>query len=134
MAEDRPEPSEDDYADQLPAPGPLSQACPHCRVPGGLVIERRMEWAEPPPGGWPQGVKAAKLAVACRGCGSDFLSTQIRLTALPRASLAGAQPKLAMREMPWVKCETCQKTEAAKMWAWMACSRCGAEFRAEVSR
>jgi len=126
---------EDEWARRhpLPPPGPVAQACSHCHRPGGLAVEHRLEWADPPPGGWPPGVKAAKLAVACRGCGSDFLSRSTRLVANPRASLAGAMPKMAATEMPWITCETCQKEEAGKMWCWMTCSRCGAEFRAEVA-
>lgn len=109
----------------LPAAGPLSQVCQQCRVPGGVAVEHRLEWADAPGGGWPPGVSAARLAVACRGCGSDFLSRSSRLVALP---------EVVARVMPWVTCEACGRGEAARVWAWLVCSRCGAEFRAEVRR
>lgn len=107
----------------LPAPGPVAAPCGACRLPGELAVEHRYEWADPPPGGWPPGVAAARLALACRGCGSDFLSVGTQLAATPEAPLA---------VVPWLTCEQCGHGAAAVTWAWLACGRCRAEVRAEV--
>jgi hypothetical protein len=122
--------AEDTWAHLLPRPGPLAQACPKCRLPGQLAIETRREWADPPSGGWPAGVAAARLAAACRRCGSDYLTQTHELVAVMEAG-----PGLpAAKMMPWLTCSLCDHGEAARWWAWMKCARCGYEDRAQVSR
>lgn len=112
-----------EFTDWLPAPGPVGSPCARCRCPGS-VVEHRLEWADPPAGGWPPGVDAARLAAACRGCGSDFLGTSRRLAVSPGGDL---------REVAWVTCEQCGREAAGRMWAWLVCASCGAESRARVS-
>ena len=120
---------EDAFAHLLPRPGPLAQPCPGCRLPGELAIEMRREWADAPAGGWPPGVAAARLAVACRRCGSDYLNSSTRLVAMLEAG-----PGLpAAQVMPWLDCPLCDHGEAARWWAWMKCGRCGYEDRAQVA-
>ncbi|MFF9265773.1 hypothetical protein [Streptomyces longwoodensis] len=110
--------------------GPLPETfCTACRQVGGVVIEHRLEYLDPPEGGWPPGVAAARLALACRACGSDFLSRTTRLVANLGASLAGVMPKVSARERPWLKCEACQREAAARVWPWARCTRCGRESR-----
>lgn len=109
--------------------GPVEGPCAKCRQDGGLRLEHRLEWLDAPEGGWPPGVAAARLALVCRGCGSDFMTRSTRLVADMGASLAGAQPKVAARELPWLACEQCQKGAVARMWPWLVCDRCGGESR-----
>lgn len=96
--------------------------CTRCRCPGRQLPGLRLEYAEAPAGGWPPGVPAARLAEACRGCGSDFLSVTPRLSVTPEGELA---------EVPWVICQHCGLEAAALWWPWTACDLCGAERRDE---
>lgn len=109
--------------------GPVDGRCGACGHRGGLVLEHRLEWLDPPEGGWPPGVAAARLAAACRGCGSDFLSRSTRLVAALGASAAGVTPKVAAQERPWLTCESCQREAAARLWPWLVCGLCGRESR-----
>lgn len=109
--------------------GPVDGPCTRCRQTGGLALEHRLEYLDPPEGGWPPGVAAARLATACRGCGSDFLTRSTRLVANLSASLAGVQPKVTASERPWLTCEQCERGEAARLWPWLVCNRCGRECR-----
>jgi len=49
------------------------------------------------------------IAPLCPGCGADTLQVEWRLTAAPLGSysLAGAQDKIAAREVPWLVCGHC---------------------------
>lgn len=124
---------EENFPPELfPAPGRVHVPCNGCRRPGGLILEHRLEYLDPPEGGWPTGVDAARLALACRRCGSDFLSRTTRLAVNMNASLAGVQPKFSARELPWVKCEQCEHEEAARLWPWMKCEFCNRESRGKV--
>lgn len=127
-------PDEDVPLEFLPKPGPVNVPCSRCRQVGGLAVDNRLEYLDPPEGGWPPGVDAARLALACRGCGSDFLSVSVRLVADTGASLAGVQPKVSAREVPWLTCEDCKREAGARSWPWMACSLCGAEERGSFHR
>jgi hypothetical protein len=115
----------------LPQEGPVDGRCNGCRHRGGLRLENRLEYLDPPEEGWPPGVPAARLALACRGCGSDFLSRSTRLVVSPGASLAGAMPKVAARERPWLTCESCQREAAARLWPWLVCELCKRESRGQ---
>lgn len=112
-----------------PRPGPVQGPCAKCRAVGSLVMEHRLEYLDPPAGGWPPDVPAARLAQACRGCGSDFLTETKRLVANLGASLAGVMPKVAATERPWLKCEQCDTEAAARRWPWLRCTACGRESR-----
>jgi hypothetical protein len=112
-----------------PREGPVDGACAKCHHVGGLVLEQRLEYLDPPEGGWPPDVPAARLASACRSCGSDFLSRSTRLVADLGAALSGAMPKVAASERPWLTCEQCQREAGAKMWPWLTCTACGRESR-----
>lgn len=128
-----PEGSEDDFAHLLPPEGPVPAPCPQCRLPGQLRVENRREWADPLPTGWPPGVDAARLALACRRCGSDFLTVTTALVGNPWAvSAGGGLAGVVAREMPWVECQQCQHAEAGRTWPWLACGRCGTEIRARI--
>lgn len=109
--------------------GPVDGRCGRCRQAGGLALEQRLEFLDPPVGGWPPGVAAVRLAAACRGCGSDFLSRSVRLVADLGAALAGVQAKVSARERPWLTCEACGREEGARLWPWLVCGRCGGESR-----
>lgn len=117
----------DEHVDpaEFPPPGPVGQRCGRCRQPG-LVLEHRVEYLDPPEGGWPPGVDAARLALACRGCGSDYLTRSTELVAD-----MGAQAEFAAREVPWLVCEDCQRGAGGRLWPWLVCSVCGAEERGE---
>lgn len=115
---------EDSPQGWFPAAGPLSVPCKACRAAGNVAVEHRVEFAQPPRGGWPRGVDALRVARSCRGCGSDFLSFSRRLVA--------AVP--LPREMPWVTCEQCGRSEAGRLWPWAVCGRCDAEDRARPLR
>ncbi|MFE2934913.1 hypothetical protein [Streptomyces sp. NPDC059278] len=112
---------EEEFTDWLPAPGPLSMPCERCRAVGGVALEHRLEWADPPAGGWVPGVPATRLAQACRGCGSDFLATARRMAVSPGGQL---------RDVVWATCQQCGGEAAGRLWAWVVCASCGLELRA----
>lgn len=123
--------SVEDLPPPFPGEGPVQGACAGCRQVGCMALEHRLEYLDPPEGGWPPGVPAARLAQACRGCGSDFLSRSTRLVASLGASLPGAAPEVTAAERPWLTCEQCGYEAGARLWPWLACGACGREWRGE---
>ncbi|MEV6401185.1 hypothetical protein AB0M39_41500 [Streptomyces sp. NPDC051907] len=89
-----------------------------------MRVDHVLEWADPPTGGWPRGVDAARLVAGCRGCGSGFLDVARRLALSPAGDLG---------EVPWLACQVCGREEAGARWAWLRCGACEAWLRAVVS-
>ena len=128
-----PDEEPDVFPGAFPREGPIPGSCNHCRQVGTLVLEHRLEYLDPPEGGWPPGVPAARLAQACRACGSDFLTRTTRLVANLSASLAGAQAKVSAAERPWLTCEQCGHEAGGKVWLWAKCTACKRESRGHIA-